>query len=175
MRQEEVTLEEFLNNRFGKCYNSAAEDVGSRPPARLATAIHPRVHQYLTPPRARLAYHQSVYVPCRASIAANRSAILRAGRGQKFLPASGQTVAVRSPIDGQTMASITWATPADLDRAVEPPTAQFKIWRNVPAPRRGEFVRRIGQKIRERKPIWPPWSPGKRERSRRKRWAKCRR
>jgi saccharopine dehydrogenase-like NADP-dependent oxidoreductase len=29
VRQEEVTLEDFLNNRFGKCYNSAAEDVGS--------------------------------------------------------------------------------------------------------------------------------------------------
>jgi aldehyde dehydrogenase (NAD+) len=71
--------------------------------------------------------------------------------GRQFLPASGQTVSVRSPIDGQTMASITWATPADLDRAVDAADSAFKTWRNIPAPRRGEFVRRIGQKIRERK------------------------
>jgi len=71
--------------------------------------------------------------------------------GRQFLPASGQTVCARSPIDGQAMANITWASTADLGHAVAAAENAFKIWRNVPAPRRGELVRRIGAKIRERK------------------------
>ena len=56
-----------------------------------------------------------------------------------------------SPIDGSRIATILSATSGDLARAAEAQKAAFAVWRNVPAPRRGEFVRRIGQAVRERK------------------------
>ena len=71
--------------------------------------------------------------------------------GRHFLPTSGEMVSVHSPIDGQTLAHVTWATAADVDRAVVAAEKAFKTWRNIPAPRRGELVRRIGQKFRQRK------------------------
>jgi aldehyde dehydrogenase (NAD+) len=71
--------------------------------------------------------------------------------GKQFLPASGQPASVKSPIDGQTLGSVVWATAGDVDRAVAAAEGAFKEWRNVPAPRRGEMVRRLGEKFRERK------------------------
>ncbi|MDR3636430.1 MAG: aldehyde dehydrogenase family protein [Isosphaeraceae bacterium] len=42
------------------------------------------------------------------------------------------------------------ATPADAyERVIEDAQAAFLAWRNVPAPRRGEVIRRLGQALRE--------------------------
>jgi aldehyde dehydrogenase (NAD+) len=71
--------------------------------------------------------------------------------GKQWLETQGQSAAIRSPIDGQTLANVTWATPGDVDRAVDAAHEAFKKWRTIPAPRRGEFVRRIGEKLRTRK------------------------
>jgi aldehyde dehydrogenase (NAD+) len=66
-------------------------------------------------------------------------------------PAAGSTLAVRSPIDGRTLATIPTATPSEIDAIVDRSAAAFKTWRLVPAPHRGELVRRIGLALRERK------------------------
>ena len=58
---------------------------------------------------------------------------------------------MRSPIDGRLLATVRTATPGDVRRVVEASAEAFKSWRTIPAPKRGEFVRRIGQKLRERK------------------------
>ena len=71
--------------------------------------------------------------------------------GAKWTPTSGHAAAVRSPIDGKTLATVTWANEADVHLAIAAANDAFKIWRDVPAPRRGEFVRRIGEKLRHRK------------------------
>jgi aldehyde dehydrogenase (NAD+) len=71
--------------------------------------------------------------------------------GSKSLSTSGPPITVRSPIDGTTLATIQSATPADVDRAAQAAHDAFLKWRTVPAPQRGEVVRRIGQKLRERK------------------------
>ena len=63
----------------------------------------------------------------------------------------GEAIEVRSPIDGRTLATIKSATPADVNRAVDAAADAFIKWREVPAPKRGEFVRRIGEKLREQK------------------------
>src|ERR1700728_1710147 len=65
--------------------------------------------------------------------------------------ASGQTLNVRSPIDGRSLAAIRTAGPADIAAAIDRADEAFKTWQLVPAPRRGEFVRRIGQELRRRK------------------------
>src|SRR6266480_2537477 len=62
-----------------------------------------------------------------------------------------RSAAARSPIDGGTLANVAWAQSADVDRTVNAAHEAFLKWRLVPAPKRGEFVRRIGEKLRSRK------------------------
>jgi aldehyde dehydrogenase (NAD+) len=54
-----------------------------------------------------------------------------------------------SPIDGKPIGR---ATIGDPDAACERAAAAFLQWRQVPAPRRGELVRLLGQQLREAKP-----------------------
>ncbi|WP_269515766.1 aldehyde dehydrogenase family protein [Brevundimonas subvibrioides] len=54
----------------------------------------------------------------------------------------------RSPIDGSTGASVRIANPSDVDTALSATTAAFEAWRRVPAPRRGELVRLLGEELR---------------------------
>lgn len=58
---------------------------------------------------------------------------------------------VHSPIDGSLLAVVRAGTPADLRAASTAASAAFTAWRLVPAPRRGELVRRIGEAVRARK------------------------
>lgn len=58
---------------------------------------------------------------------------------------------VRSPIDGEILATVRTTTPQELDRVVSKAKDAFRVWRNVPAPRRGEVVRRLGEALREHK------------------------
>ncbi len=71
--------------------------------------------------------------------------------GSEWRATSGKPLIVKSPIDGRVLAEIATATPRDVESVIEAASEAFKIWRNVPAPRRGEFVRRVGEKLRERK------------------------
>jgi len=71
--------------------------------------------------------------------------------GRQWLDTRGPALAVRSPIDGRVLATVRGATPADVKRVVDASAEAFKTWRTVPAPRRGEFVRRIGEKLRAAK------------------------
>ena len=64
---------------------------------------------------------------------------------------TGPSLTVRSPIDGSSLATIASATPTDVTRAIKAAHAAFLQFRLIPAPLRGEFVRRIGAKLRERK------------------------
>ncbi|HEY6049406.1 MAG TPA: aldehyde dehydrogenase family protein [Sphingomicrobium sp.] len=55
-----------------------------------------------------------------------------------------------SPIDGQQIGRVTVGDP---DAACERAAAAFAKWRSVPAPRRGELVRLLGEQLREAKPV----------------------
>jgi L-aminoadipate-semialdehyde dehydrogenase len=61
---------------------------------------------------------------------------------------SGVAVEKASPIDGSLLASVTTATPAEVARAVGAAQHAFHAWRNVPAPKRGELVRRYAEALR---------------------------
>jgi aldehyde dehydrogenase (NAD+) len=63
----------------------------------------------------------------------------------------GEILEKRSPIDGSVIGRVRQASPADYERAVAAAGAAFLTWRDVPAPRRGEVVRQLGQALRERK------------------------
>ena len=64
---------------------------------------------------------------------------------------SGGTLEVRSPISGEKLAALKEHKPADVTRMVDQADKAFKIWRDLPAPARGEFVRMIGEEIRAAK------------------------
>jgi aldehyde dehydrogenase (NAD+) len=64
-------------------------------------------------------------------------------------PGSGTRVSSRSPIDGSTLASLTGAAAIDIPRVLNAASDTFREWRIIPAPARGEFVRRIGNRFRE--------------------------
>ena len=60
-------------------------------------------------------------------------------------------IAVHSPIDGELIGHVASQSVAQADAALAKAQEAFKAWRNVPAPRRGELVRLLGNKLRERK------------------------
>ncbi len=57
----------------------------------------------------------------------------------------------RSPLTGEVIGRLGEATPAAVDAAIEEAHAAFLQWRNLPAPRRGEFVRLLGEELRKSK------------------------
>ncbi len=71
--------------------------------------------------------------------------------GQAWLDSKGATIESFSPVDGQLIAAVDTCTRAAYDQVVETALQAFIQWRNVPAPRRGEIVRQIGEALREQK------------------------
>ena len=60
-------------------------------------------------------------------------------------------MAARSPVTGETIAEIAEVSAAQASAAIDAADAAFRIWRNVPAPRRGELVRLLGEELRAAK------------------------
>jgi aldehyde dehydrogenase (NAD+) len=56
-----------------------------------------------------------------------------------------------SPTDGKKIASVKFATADNYNQAVEQAQKAFINWRTVPAPKRGEIVREIGNALRANK------------------------
>lgn len=64
---------------------------------------------------------------------------------------SGGTLVVSSPITGEEIARLAEATPTDAARVVAEAHEAFLAWRKVPAPRRGELIRLLGEELRAAK------------------------
>ncbi|MBK6314925.1 MAG: aldehyde dehydrogenase family protein [Blastocatellia bacterium] len=65
-------------------------------------------------------------------------------------PGGGELVSF-NPATGEPIATVLMADVADYDRAVEAAERAFEVWRVMPAPKRGEVVRQIGNALREKK------------------------
>jgi L-aminoadipate-semialdehyde dehydrogenase len=61
---------------------------------------------------------------------------------------SGPTLEVTTPIDGSRIATVRQVTEPEYDRIVDRAHAAFLKWRTVPAPKRGEIVRQLGNRLR---------------------------
>ena len=59
--------------------------------------------------------------------------------------------AIISPVDGKKIASVKFATAGDYHKVVEQAAKAFVNWKTVPAPKRGEIVREIGNALRDKK------------------------
>ena len=71
--------------------------------------------------------------------------------GAEWLKTSGDITESISPIDGVLIAKIRNSTLADYEKVMSKAQEAFKIWKTVPAPARGEVVRRIGNALRDNK------------------------
>ncbi len=61
------------------------------------------------------------------------------------------TLAVHSPIDGSEVARVRETTPETMPETIARAKEAFQAWRKVPAPRRGELVRLLGEELRASK------------------------
>jgi aldehyde dehydrogenase (NAD+) len=72
--------------------------------------------------------------------------------GSKWESSAGaQVKTIISPVDGKKIASVKLATAADYNKVIEKAGEAFKKWRTIPAPKRGEIVRQIGEALRAKK------------------------
>jgi aldehyde dehydrogenase (NAD+) len=64
---------------------------------------------------------------------------------------TGGELAVHTPIDGSRIGTVPATTRAGVEKAVSAAAQAFTAWRLVPAPRRGELVRLLGEELRAHK------------------------
>jgi aldehyde dehydrogenase (NAD+) len=63
----------------------------------------------------------------------------------------GTELVVRTPIDGSVLATLCADDAASIDAKLAAASAAFAGWRDVPAPRRGELMRLVGEELRAHK------------------------
>ena len=71
--------------------------------------------------------------------------------GQASGNSTGPFVEVHSPADGRLLGSVQMATEAEYGHVIEAAELAYLSWRMVPAPKRGEIVRQIGDELRKYK------------------------
>nr|WP_180575190.1 aldehyde dehydrogenase family protein [Agrobacterium vitis] len=64
---------------------------------------------------------------------------------------SGGSLTVTSPVDGSTLATLATVSSDEASKAIDSAHAAFLAWRMVPAPKRGELVRLLGEELRAHK------------------------
>jgi len=64
--------------------------------------------------------------------------------------ASGETVTSLCPANNRPIARVTTGTVADYDACVVAAEEAWQVWADLPAPKRGEIVRQIGEALREK-------------------------
>ncbi|HEX2154954.1 MAG TPA: aldehyde dehydrogenase family protein [Acidimicrobiia bacterium] len=69
----------------------------------------------------------------------------------EWRPGSGGTVEIPNPTTGETMATVGVGGQADYEAAVTSAVETFQRWRTLPAPVRGDFVRRLGNALRDKR------------------------
>ncbi len=70
--------------------------------------------------------------------------------GQNWF-SGGDAIESYSPVDGKLIGKIKTTTKADYQKVIASATEAFKYWRTLPAPKRGEYVRQFGDKLRAKK------------------------
>jgi aldehyde dehydrogenase (NAD+) len=71
--------------------------------------------------------------------------------GTKNIPTKGASIESHSPVDGSLIGSVTTADKAAYEAVIKKAEEAFTTWRLVPAPKRGEIVRQIGEALRAKK------------------------
>ncbi len=70
--------------------------------------------------------------------------------GNKFF-GSGEVIESYSPVDGALIGKVKTTTKEDYEKVMQAATEGFKTWRKMPAPQRGEIVRKFNDELRRLK------------------------
>jgi aldehyde dehydrogenase (NAD+) len=73
------------------------------------------------------------------------------GTGTKWIKSQGPSIESYSPVDGKLIGKVSSADQVSFERVVAQSKKAFLEWRQVPAPKRGEVVRQIGEALRKYK------------------------
>ena len=77
-------------------------------------------------------------------------ALRACGADATTLPGTGR-IDVRTPLTGGTVATLAAVGPGEVEAAIERAHQAFQAWRGVPAPVRGQLVKRLGELLTEHK------------------------
>ena len=81
-------------------------------------------------------------------IKANNSGV---STGLNWLKGDAAFINSYSPVDGKLIASCTSASDTDYEKVITSAQEAYKVWRNMPSPKRGEIVRQMGDALRVQK------------------------
>ena len=71
--------------------------------------------------------------------------------GLKSFGASKKLIESYSPVDGALIGKVSITTRSEYDKVIGSAQKAFALWRNMPAPKRGEIVRQYGMALRKYK------------------------
>ena len=71
--------------------------------------------------------------------------------GQNDISGSRRYIESHSPVDGQSIGFVSVTTREQYDQVVQSAEQALKVWRDMPAPKRGEIVRQFGDVLRQYK------------------------
>ncbi len=71
--------------------------------------------------------------------------------GTEWLESAGETIDSFSPVDGKKISSVISADKARYEAVIKKAEEAFITWRLMPAPKRGEIVRQVGEALRQYK------------------------
>lgn len=74
-----------------------------------------------------------------------------ASTGSNWLKAKGAVISSFSPADAKLIAKVTQASASDYEAVIKKAVAAKDVWKRIPAPKRGEIVRQIGEALRKHK------------------------
>jgi aldehyde dehydrogenase (NAD+) len=67
----------------------------------------------------------------------------------EWLKSTGETTEVINPTTGLSLASVGMASVEDYEKVAVSSVETFERWRRLPAPKRGDYVRRLGNALRD--------------------------
>ena len=79
--------------------------------------------------------------------------------GSEWIQSSGEWITSYDPATGEAIAQVQLADLASYDRTVVAAQSTFTSWRSVPAPKRGDVVRDLGNILREYNAQRTPTTP----------------
>ena len=129
--------------RAGSAGRAQAPAAGLRAPGRRAAAGFPEQSLW---PDLRAAPAPDARGPCRM----NYRDILQEA-GVPLASASAGALAAHTPIDGSFLTSVAIDDAAAIEAKIQAAVRAFQDWRAVPAPTRGELVRRFAERVRRDK------------------------
>ncbi len=74
-----------------------------------------------------------------------------ASSGLKWMSCKGENIFSYSPVDGKLIASVKSVNKTNYENIVNTAQQAFALWKQWPAPKRGEVVRQIGEALRLKK------------------------